>query len=327
MSALVILFAFAAIGADEHTTQRGPVTASVAIEPLEPIIGDTLTLTLKVEAEAGVELLMPEFGEALERFRILDFVPREEIGEDGKTIATQTYRLESPLSGQQVIPPILIEFVDRRPGQREAPEDQDAYELLTERLEFEVQSVVPENAAGELKPPPGRLEPLPDELPAAVAWSASGLVLLVIAAAVAAFVWWKTHQVVRRRSAYEVAAEKLARLMGEPLPAGDAVGLFYVKLSGIVRQYLEDRFDIRAPELTTEEFLASVADSPDLSRAHQGLLNAFLRQADLVKFAGLQPSNDDIEASISAARRFLDETRDDQDAPRPHQQAREAAHA
>jgi len=53
-----------------------------------------------------------------------------------------------------------------------------------------------------------------------------------------------------------------------------------------------------------------VGQSPDLSRDHQALLRDFLRQADLVKFAGVQPSNEDIEHSIDAARRFIDETRE-----------------
>ena len=35
----------------------------------------------------------------------------------------------------------VVEFVDRRPGQRSAPEGEDSYELLTERLEFTVESV------------------------------------------------------------------------------------------------------------------------------------------------------------------------------------------
>jgi hypothetical protein len=77
-----------------------------------------------------------------------------------------------------------------------------------------------------------------------------------------------------------------------------------------VRRYLEDRFDLRAPELTTEEFLESVQRAPHLGQDHQVLLREFLRQADLVKFAGLKPAADDVERSVAAARRFLDETRE-----------------
>ena len=48
----------------------------------------------------------------------------------------------------------MIEFVDRRPGADAAPQGLDAYGLLTERLAFEVESVLPEDAEVDL-PPPG----------------------------------------------------------------------------------------------------------------------------------------------------------------------------
>jgi len=147
------------LGADEPIKKSfglGPVKATVQLEPAEPVIGDTLTLTLTVVAEKDVELLMPEFGEALERFSILDFVPRQSIDDQGRTVATQTYRLEPPSSGPHAIPPILIEFVDRREGRQPAPEGQDAYELLTERIDFKVQSVLPDDAQADLKPPLGQ---------------------------------------------------------------------------------------------------------------------------------------------------------------------------
>ena len=49
--------------------------------------------------------------------------------------------------------------------------------------------------------------------------------------------------------------------------------------------------------------------SPDLARSHQQLLRDFLTQADLVKFAGLRPDPGDVDESIAAAERFLEETR------------------
>ena len=77
-----------------------------------------------------------------------------------------------------------------------------------------------------------------------------------------------------------------------------------------MRRYLEDRFDLRAPELTTEEFLALAGSASNLSRDHQLLLRDFLRQADLVKFAGVRASEDEIRRSSDLAVRFLEETRE-----------------
>lgn len=125
----------------------------------------------------------------------------------------------------------------------------------------------------------------------------------------------------QRLTAYQLARARLDRLLAKPFPGPQQVDPFFVELSAIVRRYLEDRFELRAPELTTEEFLVAVGQAgafcresfSAISPEHQALLREFLRLADLVKFAGIQPSNDDIRQSIDAAGRFLDETQ--QNAP------------
>lgn len=291
-------------------TRLGPVFVHLELTPAEPLIGDTVTLDIKVVAEKGVELLMPEFGEALDRFTILDFVPRERIDDDGRTVATQRYRLQPPISGKQSIPPILVEFVDRRPGQRPAPEDLDAYELLTDRLDFEVQSVLPKDTESAIKPPLGKIEPR--EPPAAPVWPwyLGGGAIAVLLASICVWILSRWRRRARRQSAYEIAQSRLERLLARGQAAGENVEAFFVELSAIIRRYLEDRFELRAPELTTEEFLEVASASPELTGEHQRMLREFLRQADLVKFAGFQPSSSDIEASISSAKRFLEETRE-----------------
>ena len=312
-AAILLLLAGGLLSAEdaiEVPAELGPVKAKLRLEPAEPLIGDTVTLTLEVAAEEGVELLMPEFGEALDRFTILDFVPRQTIDDEGRTVATQKYRLQPPTSGTQAIPPILIEFVDWRPDRRAAPEGQDAYELLTERLDFEVGSVLPEDAEADLKPPLGSLEPLRPPRGPAWPWLVGALAVLAASSPLLAKAWLAWRRRMRRRSAYDIARARLDRLVAGSRPGADQVDAFFVELSGVVRRYLEDRFELRAPELTTEEFLASVSGSPDLSLEHQRLLREFLRQADLVKFAAVVPSEDDVERSIGAAARFLEETRE-----------------
>ncbi len=295
----------------ERTTERGPVAASVRLEPAQPVIGDVLELTLQVKAKPGVELLMPAFGEALERYRIVDFVPRESIDDEGRTHATQLYRLQPARSGPQSIPPILIEFVDRRPGQTPAPAGEDAFELLTERIEFEVTSVLPSGALPDLRPALGTLGPRRPPVGPRWPWVVALLAGLALASPFLLRAWLGWRRRLRRRSAYEVARARLDRLIAQPRPGGpEQIDAFFVELSSTVRHYLEDCFELRSPELTTEEFLADIGGSPDLSRDHQRLLREFLRRADLVKFAQLVPGDDDIQHSIRVAERFLDETRE-----------------
>lgn len=296
----------------EKTSRRGPVSATIRLEPSEPVIGDVLKLRLTVVAEDRVEVLMPEFGEALGRFTIIDFVPREDIDDRGRTVLVQDYKLQAPPSGDHAIPPILVEFVDRRPGEKLAPEGMDAYELLTERINFHVQSVLVNDAAAGLNPPLGRIEPETKEEPEGSPWwMLAGIVLgsLAVGGGIAAVAARFRNRIVRR-SAYEIARRKLDALISRPLPAMEEIDRFYVELTGIIRRYLENRFELRAPELTTEEFLAAVGDSAELTPEHKKLLNEFLSHADLVKFAGIRPSQEDIDETISRANRFLEETRE-----------------
>ena len=116
LGAATLVLGAAGSGALERKTTRGPVEAVVRVEPAEPRIGDPLVFEIEVTAESGVELLMPEFGEALDRFKIVDFAPSERLDAAGRTVAVQRYTLDTHRSGPQSLPPILIEFVDPADG-------------------------------------------------------------------------------------------------------------------------------------------------------------------------------------------------------------------
>ncbi len=331
LSTLLLALALVpAAAASEHAltrdAERGPVSATVSLEPAEPRIGDVLEVRVEVRAESGVELLMPEFGEALDRFAIVDFAPTESLAPDGSTVARQRYRLQPSRSGTQTIPPLLIEFVDRRPGRDPAPEGEDAYELLTERLEFVVASVLPDDAPLELRAARGELPPLAEPGRPAWMWALLGASVLAAATPLLLRSWrrWSARRL--QRSASEIARAELDELLYGRRPATPTeMDAFYVKLSGIVRRYLENRFALHAPERTTEEFLEEMKTSPELVRPHRELLGDFLGRADLVKFAGFQPGAEDVEESIRKARLFLDETREGAPLPSPPAGARPAA--
>ena len=294
----------------ERLNELGPVKVVTMLEPDSPTIGDQIQLTIQVSYPENVEVLMPEFGEALSRYTILDFVPRKKIEGDQVT-ETQKYTLQPYLSGEQSITPILIEFIDNRPGNQPAPDDADAYEILTDRIDFVVQSVLPKETGNELKPLLGELQPPTEMTPTSIiGFVITGLV--AVGLLIAGLVWFRQkRKKVIRRSAYEIARRKLDRLLSSGLPQGESeVEHFFVSISSIVRKYLEDRFDLQAPDLTTEEFLELASSSRELTKDHQKLLRGFLNQADLVKFAGIKAGETEITNSRDAAVRFLEDTRE-----------------
>ncbi|MCY4451278.1 MAG: hypothetical protein OXC01_04955 [Immundisolibacterales bacterium] len=290
-------------------TRDGPVVAEVTLSPAEPRLGDRMTLSLSVEAEPGVRVEMPSFGDALGRFTILDFTPREETGENGGPRLAQRYTLQATASGRHRVPRLRLEFTDERPGRG----DGTTRELLTEELAFDVASVLPEDRETiELRPArPPLAEPDGSWLRRNRAWLAT-LAALSIAAAVVA-VRRRRAPERARAGAFERASARLARLRGQGLPEGDRVDPWYVELSDIVRRYVEERFALRAPELTTEEFLFEAGRSAELSSSHRGLLSDFLERCDRVKFARYTPGADESRQAFEVAERFLAESRAPED--------------
>jgi hypothetical protein len=286
----------------ERTTESGPIKATVAVEPAQPKLGDRIHLTLTVVAKPGVRFEMPAFGEALGRFAILSFVPRQESKPDGTTVATQQYELDTPMSGRNRVPALRIQYDG-------GSVDAGTAELLTEQLAVEVASVAPADAKLELAP-------LRDELPEVFTartarWAVPVLVgaLLLVGVPLGVRAYRRARARLARVSAFDVAMRRLDALLARGVPEGQDVDAFYVELSAIVRRYVEDRYAIRAPELTTEEFFREASRSLDLRRDHQDLLGSFLVECDRVKFAGHRPGASESQAASGVARRFLEETR------------------
>ncbi|MCS6913698.1 MAG: hypothetical protein RMK29_17245 [Myxococcales bacterium] len=295
----------------DKTTRSGPVVARVSLVPASARIGDPLRLDLVVEAEAGVVVEMPPFGEALGRFLITSFTPRQEQLPDGKTRHVQSYLLEAPMSGRQRIPPLRIGFSDRRSGSSGSPDGSGGdHELLTEEIAVEIASALPEGeVAAELR---GLREALPETPGVRVRWyhvTGGTLVVLLLGG-------WRLRQYLRQRAArraraaaHEIALERLLRLERRGFPGAAEADAWYVELSDAVRRYIEDRYGVRAPELTTEEFLREAQHLPGMAASHREQLAVFLGTCDRVKFAAYHPAPEESRVALEQARTFVCETR------------------
>ena len=76
-------------------------------------------------------------------------------------------------------------------------------------------------------------------------------------------------------------------------------------VSDTIRQYIEARFSINAPEQTTEEFLAVAAQHPVLKQQTVDQLSDFLELCDQVKFAQQSFGDAQREAQYHCAEQFL----------------------
>ena len=109
--------------------------------------------------------------------------------------------------------------------------------------------------------------------------------------------------------AHLIALRALEALKARQLLEQDLSEPFYTELSLILRNYLEGRFHLNAPDETTEEIVEELSRSPELTGAQRNMLQEFMRQADMVKFAKGHPERSSMETAYETTRSFVEETK------------------
>ena len=288
-------------------------SVSVSVDRTEVTIGDPIRYTISVTAAAGVEVEIPLLGEQLGDFTVLDFGQLPPRTENGRVVTGRWFRLTTFETGQHLLPGPTIRY--RQPtGQRERIDGNDVSITVLSLLAEAGQNPT----LRDIKPP----EALPFD------WRLYGLaaiVGLVLAGLGGGLFFYRRRPTPAvappAPPASQVALEALRRLHAQGLIEKQQFETYYVGLSAIVREYLENGLNLRAPEMTTEEFLSAAARDHQLSAVQQARLAEFLSRADLVKFARHQPGLEEGEAAYRAARRFVEETRSAQDRHTPNDPA------
>lgn len=263
-------------------------------------VGEAIVYTLRVTDSADRGVIFPDFADG----RIGDFEinsAAETTGEDGAR--EKRFVLQGFETGQFTLPPPEVTI-------REA--DGAETVLAGPPLEIEVASVL--DPAEENPDIRGLKDPV--GLPRSYLWLLYLALVVLAGAGVSYLVYRKFFRRKKKepppppaRPAGEIALEELEQIRRDALPGRGLVKEYYSRVSDTVRRYLENRFGLRAPERTTEEFLLEMATTSHLSGSQQDLVAAFLEEADLVKFARYGPTEREINGVFAAAVRLITETR------------------
>ena len=321
-------------GAVEAETVKDKVRVVISADRDALAIVDTLRVTLAVEAPPWILVAFPRLVDELGPFKLV----REEAlgpfvvpGGDRIVRNERRYVLDPVKPGEHSIPPMTLSVVDAS----KAPSIACVYlnECIRERGDFsttrgpefirtgrllvEVTSVLPADAditqPKDILPPVELPPPPPTEIPwLEIAGAAAALVVVVLAAL------WLRRRVrfgprpkpVPTSPAHELALAALRRLEGAEAGTPERIDAFYVRLSAIVRRYLDWRFGLHAPERTTEEVLRAAMQAVTALAARRDLVGDFLGRCDRVKFARQRPPGRDMRDMLGTAVRFVEDTAD-----------------
>jgi hypothetical protein len=110
---------------------------------------------------------------------------------------------------------------------------------------------------------------------------------------------------------WEKAYQDLEVLRQENLLDKGLFKEFFTRVADIARHYMENRFDIRAPHMSTEEFLYYLGITGHLNDNQKAALKDFLNSCDMVKFAKYDPTIKEAQENFDSARKLIDETKPD----------------
>jgi len=262
-------------------------------------VGDAIPFRLTVYTPEGITLEFPEIGSTSGAFDIRG-LDRQSRASGSNREWTLSFTASTFDSGTQQLPPFQLSWKDAAG---------EARTLEVGGCTLDVVSIAGDAEPAAFKDIKG---PLAMDLGGVPSWvtavAVGALVLLLMT-----LVIWLIRK--RRAAALERAMTPDAWALRELalLEKDDLVGrgdshTYWVRLSGIIRQYVERRFHIAAPEKTTQEFLAAAREHPEVGAEHRHVLTDFLRAADMVKFAALRPADEDCRRGLFAARDFVRDT-------------------
>ncbi len=273
---------------------------TVKAKPRKITIGDPIDYRISVAIPSDFEINEDSSTVSTTDFAIKDYQRKNQEDKNHTINILFRYILSIYQTGKKQLPEYILSY--RRRG------DQQWQELKSSPVEIDVASVLDPGKESQLRP----LKPKYSFWHNPFWW---GLALLVLAGGLWAgvHVWRKRKALnalpVPQKPAHVIAYEELAELTDLRLLEQGKQKEYFEKLSHCVRRYLENRFNMRAPWLSTEEFLEQAKNSPALNKEHNRLLKNFLSLADLVKFARYSSSRQEAEDSYNAAKDFVDCTK------------------
>lgn len=273
--------------------EEGDVRVTLMLDRESLTIAESVLMRLEVESSESSEVRFPDSRVGFGEFAVTrDYASQARLLENGRVVRGREYVLQPFLPGEYELPALQVSV---------GPSSQ----VSTEPVLITVGSVLDDPQTAELEDATH-----PIDIPAPLWWAVAGAGI-ALALATAAWWWWRRSKAASAPPpvpAHQRALAAIEALLAEDILSQTGFKPFYLRLSDIVRRYVEERFGLRAPERTTQEFLAEMASASSIRSDHQALLRGFLRQADMVKFAEFVPSAEEAGAAVDAAKRFVQQT-------------------
>lgn len=183
--------------------------------------------------------------------------------------------------------------------------------LVFEGLEIEVKTIPVDTATFQIHDIKGQMR-YPLTFAEIAPWLAAGWVFAVLVILIVCLV--KTRRAGKdaaetfHEPAYIIALRKLDKFRSDKYWAPEKQKTFYSGITDALKFYIDNRFGIDAPEMTTAELFQALKDEKDLSPDLFNETKELFERADFVKFAKYTAPDEDNAKALPLAVRFVTST-------------------
>ncbi len=287
------------------TQTSNSLSVEATVDTQQALIGDWIVLTVVAQHPSSLHVQWPLVGDSIGPFEVLKRTPYDTIMQKGKRSIKRQYTLIIFDSGKYHIP--ALPFLT-------SPSQTPLDTTYTSPIPIRVHSMRVDTAQQikSIKPP------LSVPLTFAEIWPyiAGGIVIILLIATGWYIYSKRKHQPLPTQKIaapslppHQEAFDALYQLEKEKMWQRGEVKEFYVRLSYIMRRYLERRYQVKALEVPTGELLGYLRQKISLDRSLRQNLQQMLETADFAKFAKYEPTTDENYEWLQEAYQFVKTTR------------------
>ncbi len=280
------------------------ISATIKADSTHIVIGDFLNVKLTVKAPKDIAVTIPVVTDTVGNMELVKTAKMDTVTNGNENIYTQTYTVSAYDSGSYHAGPLKIFTKDKN----------GAIDTIVSDFVFVSVTTVAVDTTKPFKPIKAPID-VPYSWQEFIPYIIGGIVLLALIAALIYFFVFRKQKVTvteerpKPKEPAEIwANSELRKLDDEKLWQQNQVKKFYSRLSEILRMYLEYRYSWFALESTTEE-ISDKIDSYKISEEAKESLLFILSNADLVKFAKMNPSADVNMKAMENGFRFVELTK------------------
>ena len=279
------------------------------------LIADQIRYGVTIEdVKAGEKIALPDFSAASnDTLTILGGWQLDTLV-NGKAVRSRNAKaaarlLRKPFALMASI--VLVPFEEGHYALPDVPVIRESDTLVFKGLEMDVKTMPVDTATFEIHDIKGQIL-YPVTFKELLPWIGGGL----LAAALIALAVWLIVRATKRKAealkpkdpAYIVALRELDKYRSDKYWAPDKQKAFYSGITDALKFYMDERFGVDAPEMTTAELFDALKSDKDITPEMYSSLKELFERADFVKFAKHIASEQENAAALPLAVRFVTTT-------------------